>query len=172
MSTLQLSTDRLKLWPCTPDDVDALWALWREPLVRRHLWDDREISRRDAEEVVRQFLQAARDRGLGLWMLEAPTGAQTVGFAALREITPGGEVELFYGLAPEFWGQGFATEASRALLRYGFDVLKLPRIWARADPPNVASMRVAERLGMKRAEDPGAMTSYVALVIERESWPG
>jgi RimJ/RimL family protein N-acetyltransferase len=59
-----------------------------------------------------------------------------------------------------------ATEASRAVVEYGFDVLALPRLWARTDPPNTASMGVARRLGMQPADDPGG-TSLVSFVVER-----
>ncbi|MEX0677794.1 MAG: GNAT family N-acetyltransferase [Pirellulales bacterium] len=166
----QLSTERLRLFPCTLDDVDALHALWREPLVRRYLWDDRQVSRREAEELVRDFVATAGERGYYLWMLETRAHAELAGFAALREIPQTSEVELFYGLAPEFWGKGLATEAARAVLEYGFDALGLPRIWARTDRPNAASMRVAERLGMKPADDPGE-TSLVSFVMERENPP-
>jgi RimJ/RimL family protein N-acetyltransferase len=166
---MRLSTPRLDLWPCSFDDVDTLHVLWRDPAVRKLLWDDRLISRHEAEQVVRQFVEAGNELGLGLWMLETRAGGEFVGFAALREMALAGEIELFYGLAPQFWGRGFATEAARALLQYAFQVLNLPRIWARTDPPNAASQRVAGRLGMQAAADPGE-TSYVTFVIERENF--
>jgi RimJ/RimL family protein N-acetyltransferase len=100
-------------------------------------------------------------------MLEARGDTTLVGFAALKEIPKTSEVELYYGLAPQFWGQGLATEATRAVLQYGFDVLGLARLWARTDSPNAPSMRVSERLGMKPADDPGE-TSLVSFVIQRD----
>ena len=163
-----LSSERLKLYPVTLEDVDALFALWRDPDVRRYLWDDRQITRREAEELVRQFLAAGSQQGHHLWTVETKDGAALAGFAALREIEDTGEVELLYGLAPQFWGRGLATEASRAVLEYGFDVLGLPRIWARTDPPNTASMGVARRLGMQPADDPGG-TSLASFVVERRA---
>jgi ribosomal-protein-alanine N-acetyltransferase len=161
-----LSTQRLKLRPVMLDDVDALHALWREPSVRRYLLDDRLINREEVQQFVNAFLQSQADRGHGLWMLEARGDTTLVGFAALKEIPKTSEVELYYGLAPQFWGQGLATEATRAVLQYGFDVLGLARLWARTDLPNAPSMSVAERLGMKPADDPGE-TSLVSFVIQR-----
>ncbi|HKQ78375.1 MAG TPA: GNAT family N-acetyltransferase [Blastocatellia bacterium] len=61
------------------------------------------------------------------------------------------EVEILYGVAPENWGKGIALEAAREALRYGFEVLNLANIYAGADPPNAASFRVIEKLGMKFA---------------------
>ncbi len=74
---------------------------------------------------------------------------QLIGFCGLRFIDETPEIEILYGLWPEFWRKGFATEAARAVLRYGFEVCGLDRIVAGADPPNSASLRVMERLGMK-----------------------
>ena len=56
---------------------------------------------------------------------------------------------LFYML-PEYWGQGIATETAEALLDYGFNELKLHRIFATVDPENTASWKVLEKTGMRR----------------------
>ena len=61
------------------------------------------------------------------------------------------EVEILFGVEPEHWGKGVATEAAGAVLRYGFEDCRLARIYAGADPPNAASVRVIEKLGMKFA---------------------
>jgi ribosomal-protein-alanine N-acetyltransferase len=53
-----------------------------------------------------------------------------------------------YGVTPAHWGQGLATEAAQAVLRYGIEELQLARIWGGADAPNVASIRVLQKLGM------------------------
>jgi len=151
-----LDTPRLHLRPCNLNAVDSLCALWREPPVRRFLWDDAIISRQQAQEVVQAFLEAAADRGLGLWTLHVTEDPELAGFCALREIAETSEVELLFGLAPQHWGKGLATEASQAVLRYSFDELNLPRVWARTDPPNVASEQVMRRLGMHPATNPSA----------------
>jgi RimJ/RimL family protein N-acetyltransferase len=164
-----LATERLTLRPATLDDVDALVVLWREPLVRQYLLDDRVVSRQQVEGYVASFRQSGDEHGHYLWIVEGQDGAP-VGFAALKEIPDTAEVEVYYGLAPEFWGQGLATEAARAVLAYGFDVLGLPRIWARTDPSNEASKRVARRLGMTPADDPGD-TSLASYVMERMKAP-
>jgi RimJ/RimL family protein N-acetyltransferase len=63
-------------------------------------------------------------------------------------------------LNPDYHGQGFASEAARALLELGFQVLALHRIAARCDARNVASLRVMERLGMTR-EAPSAENEFL-----------
>ena len=58
------------------------------------------------------------------------------------------ELEIGYRLDPEYWGQGIATEAARAVRDHGFDELNLPRLISLIHPENVASRRVAEKNGM------------------------
>ncbi len=60
-----------------------------------------------------------------------------------------GEVDLGYRFLPEYWGQGLATEASRAALQYGFEVIGLKRVIGLVMPENVASIRVLEKVGMQ-----------------------
>jgi RimJ/RimL family protein N-acetyltransferase len=155
-----LHTPRLELQPCRAEDLDALHDLWRLPQVRKYLWDDEVIDRQRAGDVLRDFLDAAATRGLGLWTARAAAGTELIGFWALREIPPGLEVELLYGLGPQAWRKGLATEGSRAVLDYAFDVLQLRRVWARTDRPNVASQRVIQRLAMRPGDNP-----------ELEPWP-
>ena len=64
-------------------------------------------------------------------------------------LTENDEIEVGYALFKEFWGKGFATEASKAFLEYGFNQLNLEKIVAVANPKTKASRRVMEKLGMK-----------------------
>jgi [ribosomal protein S5]-alanine N-acetyltransferase len=57
--------------------------------------------------------------------------------------------EMAYGLNPEFWGSGYITEAAQAVLDYAHDTLKLHRVMIRADARNMASWRIAEKIGMQ-----------------------
>lgn len=61
-----------------------------------------------------------------------------------------GEAMLWYTLHPEFWGQGYITEAARSLVDFGFRDLGLHRVWADCDPANPGSWRVLEKLGLRR----------------------
>lgn len=145
----RLATPRLTLRPCTGADVGALHALWTDTAVRRWLWDDTEIDRATAAEVVAASEASFAARGFGHWCFETRGGAGLIGFAGLREIEAQPEVELLYGLAPGQWGRGLATEASRAVLAHGFQTAGLARIAGRTDTPNRGSARVLERLGMR-----------------------
>jgi RimJ/RimL family protein N-acetyltransferase len=167
-----LYTSRLELQPGRAADLVALHNLWRSPDVRRYLWDDMAIDRQQAGDVLRDFLDSAATRGLGLWTAREAVGdAELIGFWAFREIPPGLEIELLYALAPNAWGQGLATEGATALLLYAFDTLKLSRVWARTNRLNVASQRVIRRLGMRPGDNPELEpTPLVAYVIDRATF--
>ncbi len=95
----------------------------------------------------------ARD-GFGSFTLALREPPQEiVGFAGLRRFGPAGEVEILYALLPSRWGRGLATEAARAVLRFGLEDAGVLEILAGADLENAASFRVMERAGMTLARD-------------------
>ncbi|HXG21896.1 MAG TPA: GNAT family N-acetyltransferase [Methylomirabilota bacterium] len=148
MHIAQIETARLRFRPFTLDYVDVLHHLWIDPDMRRYLWDDKIISRETAEEVVRASLASFAAHRFGMWALRFPTDDTIIGFCGLRFFDEPPQVEILYGIAPAYWGQGLATEAAHAVLRYGFAELQLARIWGGTDGLNVASLRVLEKLGM------------------------
>ena len=91
-----------------------------------------------------------------------------IGFAGLRPLPDAPDLELYYGLDPRHWGHGYATEAARGVLDYGFDVLGLEAIPIRTDGPNAASVAVMERLGARylRTDATGAFGTTIVYVVE------
>jgi ribosomal-protein-alanine N-acetyltransferase len=141
--------------PFAAADIDELHRLWVDPDVRKFLWDDRIIARETAIAVVESSVDSFATHGFGFWAIHSKNDPKLIGFGGLRHFTEDGgamsEVEILYGVAPEHWGKGIATEAACAVLRYGFEESELAHIYAGADPPNAASLRVIEKLGMKFA---------------------
>lgn len=141
--------------PFAAADVDDLHRLWVDPGVRKFLWDDQIISRETAVAVVESSIESFVNQGFGFWAIRFKNDQELIGFGGLRHFTEDGgvtsEVEILYGVAPEHWGKGVATEVAGAVLRYGFEECELAHIYAGADPPNAASFRVIEKLGMKFA---------------------
>jgi ribosomal-protein-alanine N-acetyltransferase len=134
--------------PVTLTDLDDLHRLFTDPDVRRYLWDDQIIPRERAAVEIDASIASFEARGFGMWVLREAGETEIVGFCGLRPFGEPEEIEILYGLSPHVWHRGFAAEASREVLRYGFEALGLERIFGRTDPPNVASRRVLERLGM------------------------
>jgi ribosomal-protein-alanine N-acetyltransferase len=167
-----LETPRLRLRPFAHADVDPLHAHWTEPEVRRYLWDGVVIPRETAAAIVDESIASFAARRFGMWMLRAKDDGRAVGFSGLRPIPERTDVELYYGLTRAAWGRGFATEAARAVLRYGFEDAGIDPIWLRTDGPNEASVAVMKRLGARyvRTEPVGAFGTTVAYLLRREDF--
>jgi len=161
-----LETDRLILRRQTPDDLDALWALYTDPDVVRFI-PDAPRNREEAREELEWHMNGhPRRPELGLWAtIYKQTGA-FIGRCGLLPWTIDGqeEVEVAYLLAKTHWGQGLASEAAQAILAYGFEQLGLSRLICMIEPGNLASIRVAERIGMtfekEAADDKGPFLVY------------
>lgn len=110
------------------------------------------LSRDESDEVVRRIEGGFEANGFGLWALEVREGGKFVGFAGLN--VPGFEahftpaVEVGWRLARAAWGNGYATEAGRAALRFGFEQVGLSEIVSFTTAENHRSRAVMERLGM------------------------
>jgi [ribosomal protein S5]-alanine N-acetyltransferase len=146
--TAAIDTDRLRLRPYRPGDLDTLHRLWTDPQVRRYLWDDEVISRADAEAAMRATMACTAEHGFGHWAVCVAGAPELIGFCGFRFLAPP-EVELLYGLAPAHWGKGLATEAARAMLHFGFTSAGFARVYAITEVANTASVAVMQRLGMQ-----------------------
>ena len=161
-----MRTERILLRPWTREDVDSLHALWTAPEVRRYLWDDIVITRDTAEKVVESHLDTVKRHGIGYWALHilpsiSLLGAPIAGFCGFRFMGNGPEIELMYGLRPEYWGTGLATEACIASLESLWRSTKLAEVYARTDRPNEKSVQVMLRLGMTHVSTTESMITYV-----------
>ena len=144
-----LHTPRLTLRDLDPyHDAPALFELNTDPEVVRYTGD----GPFDSLEAARTFFinrRAVYDRdGMGRWSVVRRPDGEFLGWCGLR-LEDNGDVDLGYRFFRRHWGQGYATEAARACLTHGFSTLRLPRIMARIDPANHASLNVARKLGMR-----------------------
>jgi RimJ/RimL family protein N-acetyltransferase len=99
-------------------------------------------------KVLKYFGEHWPKHGFGDWAVTGKANGQLIGHCGLNFVPEVGEVEVDYSLAKAYWGQGIATEAARASVRFGFETLRLERIIALADPQNIASWRVMEKVGL------------------------
>jgi [ribosomal protein S5]-alanine N-acetyltransferase len=149
MTSPIIETTRLKLRPFTTNDVDDLHGLWVDPGVRKYLWDDEVISREQVASVIGESTSLFEARNFGLWGVFPREAETLVGFCGYWFFHDPPQLQLLYGIAPSQWGSGLATEAARAVIRYGFEDLSFDLIIAGADAPNLASLRVMEKAGMR-----------------------
>jgi RimJ/RimL family protein N-acetyltransferase len=154
MAVEGIRTERLLLRPLRREDEEPLYRLWNDPEVRRYLWDDQPVSREQVAEQIEISLRHFETLGFGqfaLFPLQDP--GLLIGFAGLRPFGERRDIELLYALDPPWWSGGLATEAAFAVLRFGFEELGLEEVYAGADPPNLPSFQLMERLGMTFAFD-------------------
>ena len=148
-----LETERLVLRRFTEDDVDNLVALDSDPEVMHFINGGRPTPREEIEgEVLPAFLRYyERFAGYGFWAVEEKATGRFVGWFHFRpaEASRPGEVELGYRLIRSAWGQGYATEGSRALIEKGFREFDVQRVVAFTMVVNVASRRVMEKAGLR-----------------------
>ncbi len=150
--TVSLRTERLLLRPWRDDDVAAFAELSADPAVMEFLlpFADRAAGEAWAARARRHW----DEHGFGQWVVEIPGEASFAGVVGLARtayeahFTPA--VEIAWRLARAYWGRGYASEAARAALDYGFGELGLAEIVAVTVPANQRSRRVMERLGMTR----------------------
>jgi [ribosomal protein S5]-alanine N-acetyltransferase len=146
-----LTTERLRLRGFRAEDLPAhraavdddpavTWAHIRVPLadsLRR--WADR--------------LAEWEQNGFGMWIVEVAATGEVIGHAGIQRLEGTDDVELGYYLGRSWWGQGYATEAARACLAYGFEKVGLPRIVATVRTENDASRHVLEKVGFRHDHD-------------------
>ncbi len=150
-----LETKRLILRRLTLDDLDALATLYSDPEVRRY-FPEGTLNPDETREELEWIIDVYYGKyGFGLWAtLHKDTGV-FIGRCGLLPwtIARRPEVEVAYLLAREYWGQGLATEAARAIVEYGFTHLHFSRLICLIDPANQASLRVATKIGMTSQAD-------------------
>jgi RimJ/RimL family protein N-acetyltransferase len=146
----EIRTERLLLRRWLPADRAPFAAIHDDPRVVEFL--PGALSREQSDAFVARA-EAHFDRhGFGLWAVEV--GREFAGFVGLSvprfeaHFTPC--VEVGWRLGAGHWGHGYATEAARAVLAFGFDELALAEIVSFTVPANVRSRRVMERIGMTR----------------------
>ena len=151
--TYPITTERLSLRPFTHADLDDVYAYHALPDVVRYLyWEVRDRDGATAALAEKMGQTTLTEEGDRLTLaMEWPDAGRVIGEVTLmwrsREHR---QAEVGDVVNPEFHGQGFATEAAREMLRLGFDTLGVHRIFARCDPRNEPSVRVMDRLGMRR----------------------
>lgn len=142
---MRLETERLLLRPIGPADLDDFAALHAEPDVTRFI---RALDRDAAAERIRLDGTEWEERGHGIFAVERRGGGGFLGRAGIKYWPQFDESELGWALRREAWGNGYATEAARAVAEWGFAHLDVPYLTAMIHPANARSARVAERLGM------------------------
>src|SRR5262245_13161694 len=147
-----IQTERLILRRWTADDLAPFAAMNADPRVMEYFPEC--LTREESDGMAARIEARFDELGFGLWAVEIPNVVGFAGYVGLTvprfesHFTPC--IEMGWRLASEHWGHGYATEAARAAVTFGFERLELKEIVAFTVPANVRSRRVMEKIGMTR----------------------
>ncbi len=148
----QLETERLLLRPMLDTDLDALLLIFIDPSVMAG-FNHPPFTREQMQRWLQRNLDHQDQFGYGLFSVILKESGELIGDCGLEQMEDQGAAELGYDFRSEYWNHGYATEAARAVRKYAFDVLKLPRLISLIRVGNLSSRRVAEKVGMTLAEE-------------------
>jgi len=152
MTDLHIATPRLLLRAYTERDFEGVHAYASDPeTVRFMTWGPNtpQQTRDFRREAVAQ--QSVTPRVNYHFVVALRESGQIIGGCGIHIRQPEHRgAEIGYCFHRDFWGQGYATEAAAALLRFGFEQLQMHRIYARCDPLNIGSERVMQKNGMRK----------------------
>lgn len=146
-----IETKRLILREWEDKDIELFARINQDPQVLEFLPGP--LSKEESSSWVNKINESCKENEFGLWAATLKTG-ELIGYIGLNipsfkaSFTPC--VEIGWRLGSAFWGKGYATEGARAVLEYGFTQLKLKEIVAFTVPANIRSIRIMEKIGMKR----------------------
>ncbi|AMC36777.1 GNAT family N-acetyltransferase [Janthinobacterium sp. B9-8] len=149
---IELSTERLRLRQWRASDTEAFALMSSDPRVMEYLLGPMDAVASFAMQ--ERLTQLISDRGWGFWAMELKETQQFIGFTGLH--TPIPElpfspcIEIGWRLAFDHWGKGYASEAAKAALDFGFNTLQLNEIVSFTALPNLRSQAVMQKLGMQR----------------------
>lgn len=160
--TLPAPSDRLSFRAIDAGDLDFVAEMLGHPEVMRFY--PKVYDRAEAQRWIEKQRKRYRDDGYGLWLLTRNTDGREIGQAGIvaqefdGSVMPG----LGYLLHRPYWRTGYATEAARACLHHGFEVLGFQRMVSLMRPRNERSLAVAARLGLRKT----GSTRYAGYVHE------
>lgn len=154
---MEIRTKRLLLREFIPSDWEAVFAFRNNPRYRTFYPGENE-SESQAQLFIDLIVgeQKALTRRTYQLAITLKDNSRMIGNAGIRLRALGGhetavlQADIGYEIDPHYWGRGYATEAARSMLDFGFETLGVHRIWAQCLAENQASVRVLEKLGMQQ----------------------
>lgn len=151
-----IQTERLILRPWREEDREPYLATCNTAAVSQHVGGPASVASIDA--AIARIHASQKAHGHCYWAIERAADGAFLGYCGLRHANdPGapidGEIEIGWRLREDAWGQGYALEAARASLGWGFENLSAGRIVAITSVGNSSCLKLIERLGMQRREE-------------------
>lgn len=146
----KLETERLIIRAFTENDVDDLFEYASDEDVAAFLVWDPHKSKADTFEFLRMSKEVFQNSDIIDWGIELKENGKLIGGISIRKWNDANRCgDIGYVLSKKYWGKGITTEALKAVIQFGFEVLNANRLEAHCDEVNSASYRVMEKAGMK-----------------------
>jgi len=149
----ELETERLYLRHFKPEDIDEYSKIMGQHEVGQWLPRGRGYTREETERFMAYIAKHWEEKGYGIWAVAEKRSGKIIGHCGLNYVQQNDETEVLYAFGKQYWGRGYATEAAKAALEFGFDTAGLDRIVAFAKTDNAASRRIIEKIGLKYIKD-------------------
>ena len=147
-----IETERLFLRLFEAGDLDATHKLFNDEDVQKYLSPKNRRTREQLKFSLKKFAEHWQKRGFGVLCVTKKENGEMIGYCGFQYFDETENIEIMFAVNKEEWNKGFATEAARSCLKYGFENLKFDKIYAATDPNNVASRSVIEKLRMRYDE--------------------
>jgi [ribosomal protein S5]-alanine N-acetyltransferase len=147
MNTL-FQSERLLFRQFTPADAELLYTLNNDPEVVKYVHEPA-TTKENAADIITNIILPQYEKRLGRWAVHLKFTEEFIGWAGLKYIAEKDIIDLGYRFKKKYWGKGYATEAARTCISYGFAHLGLTRIIAQAHVENTASINVIEKCLME-----------------------
>jgi RimJ/RimL family protein N-acetyltransferase len=171
MNEVRLETERLLLRWFREDDFDDLCEISSDPEVMRFLGDGKPVQPIEAWKHMAGWIGHWYFRGYGVWAVEEKATGKVVGRIGLMNPKGWPGFELGWTLGRASWGKGYATEGAQRVMEYAFTEMNRDHVISLIAPANVASIKVAERLGEKVEGETEVMGHHVLIYgIGRDEW--
>ena len=144
-----LQTPRLHLRRFTEADASLLLQLNSNPIVLKYLHEPPLVTEEQALHILNTIILPQYKNNLGRWAIYLKTTDEFIGWCGLKYLAEADEIDLGYRLMQNFWGNGYAYEAAKNTIDYGFKKLHLKTIIGRAHVENIASLKILEKIGMQ-----------------------
>ncbi|PIE94586.1 GNAT family N-acetyltransferase [Bacillus fungorum] len=161
-----ICTKRLFMRKPTIEDVDYFYNILKEEAVGKWLAKSRGMSKEEVNDYIGQLISHWEQYDFGVWLLVNRNTGKLLGHCGLRKVNETGEIEIMYLLAPEYWGNGYASEAVEASIQYAIETMNGKRIIARVKVANENSKKLLRKLGFTYTHDvdySGRLLSYFEL---------
>jgi RimJ/RimL family protein N-acetyltransferase len=148
MNTI-IETERIIIREFILEDFEAVFEYGSNAAVNKYTGDISLKTKDEAKGIIKNInLKEYKKYGYGRWATIYKPTNKIIGFAGLKFLPEFNETDIGFRFLPEYWNKGIATEVAKPILNYGFKNFDLKRIIGIADPKNIGSCKVLEKIGM------------------------